>query len=887
MERLYPGKGNTGQDRFGQWWVKEDGKRVAVLPKGLLGAFKNIVSGGTSAPFTTAGGILGGAAGGVMGAAAGGVGAIPGGIMGATVGAAAGKGLDDLGKWVMGVFAQKPSEVVVGMATEGALAGAFQGAAPVARAIGQPIKRGIQSFMGTRSEGALTSGAKLGRELGGERKTAPTMSQPTKAVPPIGSYAPGATGLEAKQQLRDILAGQGGSSAERSNIVYLNARMRGVLSREGFTEPEINKMMDEIRNTSWQQSGRAAGEAVVSDLRGVTTALHDEAAVARQEAEELLNQSTQILERMSRAPKNLGENIADAIVTERRRFGRRATDMYKAVDRIGGDQPLVPTALIIEQAKQFVHVTPPANVPPIIRDAARGRFVPTAEAPPGGAAPPAAPAPGGGAPVRPPGATSNLEQIRQQMQGMGAFQPQAPGAAARAGAQAAGPAADEVQHHITFAQAHALRTYLREVGEVTDIRAAGVRPYQARSMAGSVDAAMQNAEGSLGRQSAEALKTADTLWREGIRRYEHVTINEIVQKLKSGIVPEPETVVSLFMKKDNINLAREVIGMLPNAARQGVVQADLSAMLEAASTTNSAGRAVLDGQSLNNLLGDRHRLLEAIYPMFPGGRDLLNGLRLHAAQLSALDGRIDVTALRDPTQITALLRQSAASLQAADHFVRQNPLGALVNGTPAQIDRALHLYTRPGMEAVTENIARTVGPTSETWRAVQKFALQKLFAGSVVERKALDKTVAGESIDAALRRYTPRQQELLFPGGLADDLRLLAKEAKFLFPGSAKGDIGTSFASKSILHKSYLNPLALSRRIQMHIGGYIADHPAVLRYLTDEVRANPVRGRRVMSVIGQWILTRQLQGPGRGKAPPPPEPAPPAPTSYGGTDADF
>jgi hypothetical protein len=170
---------------------------------------------------------------------------------------------------------------------------------------------------------------------------------------------------------------------------------------------------------------------------------------------------------------------------------------------------------------------------------------------------------------------------------------------------------------------------------------------------------------------------------------------------------------------------------------------------------------------------------------------------------------------------------------------------------------------------------------------VQKFALQKLFAGSVVERKALDKTVAGESIDAALRRYTPRQQELLFPGGLADDLRLLAKEAKFLFPGSAKGDIGTSFASKSILHKSYLNPLALSRRIQMHIGGYIADHPAVLRYLTDEVRANPVRGRKVMSVIGQWILTRQLQGPGRGKAPPPPQPAPPAPTSYGGTDADF
>jgi len=166
LDKLYGAK-NYGQDRFGQWWVKEGDKRVAVLPKGLAGGFKNMLSGLASSPGATAGGIAGGLAGEVLFPAGGG-------IPGAMAGAAAGRGLDELMKWASGMFAKKPSEVVGSMATEGAIAGLFQGAGPLARKAGQTVRGALQDFAGVTPTSSM-----MARDLsaGG-------------AKPPIGSFGP-------------------------------------------------------------------------------------------------------------------------------------------------------------------------------------------------------------------------------------------------------------------------------------------------------------------------------------------------------------------------------------------------------------------------------------------------------------------------------------------------------------------------------------------------------------------------------------------------------------------------------------------------------------------------------------------------------------------------
>src|SRR5712671_898651 len=359
LERTY-GRGNFGQDRFDQWWVRQDvpsskagsleqiaarhhgmplettSRRVAVLPKGLSGGLRNFFSGIVASPFATAGATLGAVGGEVVFPAGGG-------IPGAMAGAAAGKGLDQLTKWAMGTFAQKPAEVVGSMATEGSIAGVLQGAGPAVRTLKAPLQRALQRF-----SGVTPSSSMMARDLsaGG-------------AVPPIGSYAPGATSLEYKRQLRDILSGPGGSAAEQKNILYLNSRMRSVLTNEGLAPPQVEQFMNEVGDTSARMSARTAGEAITSEAQRAHQGLVQTANTSRDEAERQLNHHTRVLESLSRAPASLGQSVADAIVTRRRQFGREMSDAYRAVDRMTGDTPIVPPVSIDKQARQIVSLLPP------------------------------------------------------------------------------------------------------------------------------------------------------------------------------------------------------------------------------------------------------------------------------------------------------------------------------------------------------------------------------------------------------------------------------------------------------------------------------------------------------------------------------------------------
>jgi len=74
---------------------------------------------------------------------------------------------------------------------------------------------------------------------------------------------------------------------------------------------------------------------------------------------------------------------------------------------------------------------------------------------------------------------------------------------------------------------------------------------------------------------------------------------------------------------------------------------------------------------------------------------------------------------------------------------------------------------------------RIMGKNSQVTEAVQQQALRHAFAGAMEE--------AGEGgmkgISGWMAQFTDKQQKLLFPGGLHEDLRTLDKEIKFLYPG--------------------------------------------------------------------------------------------------------
>lgn len=789
LERSY-GPGNYGQDRFGQWWIRQNDKRISVLPKGVSGALQNVGTGMLSTPTATAGAVAGGVLGEIAFPAGGG-------IPGAMAGAALGTGIDDLVKWAQGVFAQKPKEVVQSMAGEAALAGLFQGAGPLVQRAGQGVRSFAQRFTGT-----TPATRQLGTELSA-----------SGAPPPVGSYAPEATNLEYKRVVRNKLSGD---PQEAARVHYLERRMRGIFAQEGVPAPEIEQLMEQVSDRSFRVSTAQAGGQIAGAAQKIHGDLMRDYLQSRKFAEDALTKSDTLFRQLATPAATLPQDVSEAIITQRRNFSKQMAQTYKSIDRLTGDKPVVPTDMVKAQAKELVQVMPPNALPPLIK--------------------------------------------------MWASK-QAPAA-------------------MTFEQAHALRTTLREMSEIIDVSPTGQRTGNVRKMAGAVDQAISKSTDFTGQQAAKLLRDADHIYAEGIAKYNNASINKIVRDLRSGIVPEPEAVSRLIMQPENVNLAKTVMKMLPRDVQQGVIKADMKAMMDAASYRNDAGRRLMDGKSLLQAMDQRQALIREIYPS-----NISQPLRQYATELATFDGQIDASALKTPTALTYEMQKGVAAMRAAEEFAKNNPLGALTSNNPLQVDRALAMIARPGNEATTLQAAKTLGVNSPEWRAVRKYAMQRMFADSVVEKKpGVPLTISGPEINKQLSRFTAKQQEVMFPGGAADDLRTLAQEARFLFPSDVEHKEAGIVTIGGIKSKVPFNLIADWNWVRFHISGYLADRPWLVKFLAGEIQQNRMYARGLLSVMGQWIMDRAVfGGPGRGRpnphVPPPALQPPPANTrdvSYGG-----
>lgn len=787
LEKIY-GPKNYGQDSKGGWWVKEDGKQVSVFREGIKGSLEKFGTGLAAQAPITAGAGVGAVAGGMVGGAmfpAGGE------IPGAMIGAATAKGLTELTKWYEGVFSKTPSQTASHMLNEGTIAGLFQGAPTALKGTyDNLIKKGLRWWWDVSKE---TAAQAQHLRAGG-------------AVPPIRSYAPGATAMEFERAVRNNLAG--GNPKEVPNIMYMDRRLREVFAADGMQPQELGEFMASVYNNAARTSTTIAGESLVAKAQTVNRDTLNAYESIRSNVEQVLRADEQTLRNMAQAPTSLSPEIAANIVQRRRDFGRLMGGMYEQIDNMNGDRMVVPIQGIHDAARDLVDVMPPGSVPPVI-----ARWADPAI-------------------------------LQQQAQGV---------------------------PRIRFQEAHALRTMLREMGDITDIRAAGMRPRNAREMANAVDEAMDMAMGSAGQQQAAALRRADELYRQGIRQFDDATIKKLAKVDKSGLPPDPGTVVDYFMHEDNPALAAHIVNhpSVTPQMRQQIVQADLGNMLQRASVRGKDGQLKLDGRFFMDDLDKRHRLLSVTYPP-----NLLNHLRTLARDVAAFDGQIDVTKVQNPSALIAELQHAVATRRAAEEFAKVNGFQALLDGTPQQIDAAVGRFTTPGDEAATEQAVRALGIDSPQWESVRRYAQHKLFADAVESVPVIGKAPVGvppgkrlsaEKITSRLSSYTSRQQELLFPHGLKDDILFIAKEINFLFP-HGRGDIYGEFSAGSVKAHLPWSGNAIRRAIKMHVTGEFADSKFLLNFLTKEIKRNPYRGRRVLGLIVQTMMSRAASR-GRGGAP--------------------
>jgi len=124
-----------------------------------------------------------------------------------------------------------------------------------------------------------------------------------------------------------------------------------------------------------------------------------------------------------------------------------------------------------------------------------------------------------------------------------------------------------------------------------------------------------------------------------------------------------------------------------------------------------------------------------------------------------------------------------------------------------------------------DQFIRIMGKNSPVVEQIQQQALRHAFAGAMEE---VSKTSGMTGLTKWMNQFTEKQQKLLFPGGLDQDLRTLDKEIKFLFPEIHDPNIA-GMATGSMMQKRFYIRWFHQGVAALYRGFLV--HPAVMRRL--------------------------------------------------------
>jgi len=357
-------------------------------------------------------------------------------------------------------------------------------------------------------------------------------------------------------------------------------------------------------------------------------------------------------------------------------------------------------------------------------------------------------------------------------------------------------------------------------------------------------------------QAISLLKAADEQYAAGIAKFRDAKLNQMINDYRAQKRLDPEAFAESLFDTDStfrVSNYRQILG----GDWPAVQAADTRMMLRDAKRLSQKGAdaTVIDGKALWSVLDSRGKMLDAIY-----GKDIANEWRSYAQRLAAIDGKASVEAL-PPDQFSLRLMRGLQAQTEAEAFVRNDVLKALRDGGPKEIDAAIKLLSRPGHEAELEHVFTFFENKPEVAQAVRVAVLKQGLSSAMTRTETgIGTRIKGEAIDDFLSQYTKREQELLFPNGLASDLRIVADQMKALFPREGE-DFGGSLAAANI--KAHIPPLPPTRKrvaasykwLEVAFTGWLAERPALIRTVADISR---VPGGTDISRNALRVLYRQF-----------------------------
>jgi len=420
---------------------------------------------------------------------------------------------------------------------------------------------------------------------------------------------------------------------------------------------------------------------------------------------------------------------------------------------------------------------------------------------------------------------------------------------------------------ITFADAQRMRTILREKSDESALTR-GVTQGEMAQLANAVDYSIQAAaRDPAARNAVNMLNAADKLYASGIRKFNDSTVTRLVEDMKAGLPPDPQTVASRIVQSGYSARVKEIKKMLGPEVWRRVAGADYGRMLEAATDETGA----VSGVQLLRQVTDRGALLKELH-----GDKLASEITELAKALATRDGKLPPQALRSG-EVREALTSLRTAQEAEDTFMRKNALSLLANPkkNPEQVYSWL---VRPDNGAALRSAVQLLGENSSQITQLRQAALKQLLSSAKMD------VAEGKSESAllsALKAYSPEQQRLLFPNGLDSDLNLLGKEIQFVMR-DLSDESKASFAAGAILSLPF--PARLPLQVGISAYQVLLSQPSVIRYLSIGLRQPPgparIAAREMLETLVRYGAVAPTTGSDAG-APPAPAPGaqPPGPTA--------
>jgi hypothetical protein len=380
---------------------------------------------------------------------------------------------------------------------------------------------------------------------------------------------------------------------------------------------------------------------------------------------------------------------------------------------------------------------------------------------------------------------------------------------------------------ISFSDAQRIRTILRERSDETALTR-GATQGEFAKLAGAVDHSIQAAASNpVAAPAVKMLNQADALYGKGIRRFDDATVKRLVKDMQAGLPPNPEEVAAKIVQPGQEARVKEIRRLVGPEAWKKVAGADYTNLITGA--TDDVTGAV-SGLKLLRSVTERKGLMTEIYGARTAGEitDL-------ARAMASRDGGLPVESL-GPGQVRdtlARLRDEEARL---DDFMKKNALSRLTRAKENP-EAAYAWLTQPNNGTALASAIKLLGENSPEVTELRQVALKKLLTNT---KMSVASGLGPEALTNALKEYTPQQQALLFPHGMADDLHLLGKEVSLLTK-KLSDESKASMAAGAIL----TTPFMIRVPMQVGLGVYqtILSQPKVIRYLSIGLRSPETRTR--------------------------------------------